>query len=83
VSNLLDQVKPICAVCKREVDELIAVRETTTCTTTYIARCHGAEERVELDDQLVWSADHRLSFGLAFDHEALPAAQPAKLTERT
>ena len=40
--------KPICAICNRAVEEFLADQCDATMSTTFIARCHGAEESVTI-----------------------------------
>lgn len=57
---------PECAVCNKPVDELIQLPHSPfRRSVVYIARCHGAEERVELSDADLVAAKE-ITVGRAF-----------------
>jgi hypothetical protein len=58
---------PVCAVCRRPVECFSEMRDAARCVTVYTARCHGAEQVVELADYRVMEAGPAgISVGLAF-----------------
>lgn len=46
--EIIDLPWPMCAVCKKTVQQIICFENLMTDTTVYLARCHGQEEKVEL-----------------------------------
>ena len=59
--------KPFCAVCKREVDEVIFSHHTATGKTWVEAKCHGEVETVEMEDNgSVFLGLGSIEMGVAF-----------------
>jgi hypothetical protein len=59
---------PICAVCERPVSQFIFSSDINRRISIYIARCHGAEQRVELSDlDVMCAGPHGVSVTRAFD----------------
>jgi hypothetical protein len=56
---------PVCAVCKREVDEIMSYRDEMLHCMVFVVRCHGAEQQINLDDSILLEAT-RISMGEAF-----------------
>ena len=83
LSSAIDHLGlPECAQCKKPVDELIRLYDNLRMCMIFVVRCHGAEERVELTDKLLYEFSGGMSFGQAFVTKALPTTVPA-LSETT
>ncbi len=59
---------PWCAVCRREVDEVVATPNPERLSVDFTVHCHGASERCELPDKMVHAGE--VHFGVAFGAEA-------------
>lgn len=61
---------PTCAVCGKPVDDLLVFESFVSLGRTFVARCHGAEERAEVslaDMEAAWrTGGGILRFGVAF-----------------
>ena len=68
-----------CAVCQKPVDEVEKALSMSTCEIIYVARCHGATEKVVLTEEALeaihWR-DASVTFAESFaDQRALPPTQ--------
>lgn len=62
---MISPVLPWCAVCRRRVERLTADEDFDTGAMVFVARCHGAEERVEIDRREIVEGA-RIEAGVAF-----------------
>jgi len=62
---VISPVLPWCAVCRKWVDRLTADEDFDTGAMVFVARCHGAEERVEIDRREIVEGA-RIEAGVAF-----------------
>lgn len=70
-----------CAVCNKEVDEVILLRSECEDSTTIRVKCHGEIDNCKLDGSLIITAlnPDDLTRGVAFQNNKLP--EPQKLLE--
>lgn len=69
--SLSDDIKAVrCAVCKRRVEHAEASIDYNTDRAFFEFHCHGAVERVWLDQEEI--EDNRITLGEAFAQKLLP-----------
>jgi hypothetical protein len=64
---------PTCAVCRKPVDELVQGADPSAGRLVFTARCHGAAQRVEIDQELL-AVSVTIVVGEAFATQALQSA---------
>jgi len=57
--------RPTCAVCGTPVESFTEEKDQALLQVVFVARCHGDQERVRLDSEVLQSTSS-VSFGLAF-----------------
>lgn len=71
-------LRPICAVCNKPVDELLMELCDFQYARRWIAVCHGQRQVVEIPERVLMFGE-RIEMGRAFEYQGLP--KPVNLLE--
>lgn len=61
------ELKPLCAICQKEVDSIEAIQDFRTGSIVFVVKCHGDNQIVTTDK--AFFMDNKVERGIAFINE--------------